>query len=326
LKKELFIRSSAKPAPPEISHIVPSFGWSTESGGGRVTKKRLGGGLRVYLGSTWHSSGAGEQLAVVEASDRNKWGLDPLHASPSATPNPITPDVGATTPDPPSGYDVKIHPYDVHYDAQQKLWYSDILFDVGSAYFPFRQLVLARYQEYSLKGLHLSDLVHAGLHQLAPNRLLVLTYSAPGAGLRGGLRRVVSSLTQAGRRKVSITLSGPAAFAARAGVAAAAPPNRTALELTIEERDAARKDWDPDLGWVPAPEQPVAGQPIAEGELWVGHVLLPPSPGTKERRLVVREYEVFRPNATPTGQAWIDDAPGSARRLVYADAIVLDWP
>jgi hypothetical protein len=286
---------------------------------------RRGGGLRVYLGSTWHSSGDGEQLAVVEASDLNKWGLDPLRASPSAALDPIKPDVGAAGAEG-SRYHGKIHPYDVHYDAQQKLWYSDITFDVGSAYFPFRQVVLARYQQYSLRGLHLSDFVHAGLHQLAPNRLLAVTYSVPGAGLRGW-RRVASSLIQTRRRKVTITLSALPASAAPTGVAAAAPPYRIALELTIEERDAARKDWDPDLGWVlaQASEQPVASQPISQEQLWVGHVLLPASPGTKERRLVVREYEVFRPNATPTGQAWIGDAPGSARRMVYADAMVLDW-
>jgi len=243
-EKQLIIRSSARPAPPEISHIVPTFGWTTETDGDRITQSaRRGGGLRVYLGATWYSSGEGEQLAVIDASGLNKWGLDPVRATASTTARPIKPDVlAASAPD--SEYDQMIYPYDVHYDAEQALWYSDISFRVGSAYFPFKQIVLARYQRYSLNGAHLSTLVHAGIHQLAPDRILALAYSPPGA-------------TQ---RKIGITVSAVAAFAAPLGTSAAAVVNSTVVEVSLEERDGARLKWDADLGWTlaAAEHQPVA--------------------------------------------------------------------
>lgn len=63
------IPSSARPAAPELRYIVPTWEWKTEpvSAGSAfgVRRVRTGGGLRVYLGRPWFSSGPDELLGVV---------------------------------------------------------------------------------------------------------------------------------------------------------------------------------------------------------------------------------------------------------------------
>jgi hypothetical protein len=65
--------------------VVPTFRWDTIAGG----RKRVGGGLRVYVDGDWFSSGDGEQLAVVLRGDPSLtfdsydgrvsgWGADPI--------------------------------------------------------------------------------------------------------------------------------------------------------------------------------------------------------------------------------------------------------
>lgn len=63
------IFSSARPAAPEIRYLVPTWEWKTEtlSAGSAFGMRRVrtGGGLRVYLGRPWFSSGPDELLGVV---------------------------------------------------------------------------------------------------------------------------------------------------------------------------------------------------------------------------------------------------------------------
>lgn len=80
------ILSSAPPAPPKPLYIVPTFRWEDTQQG----RRRVGGGIRLYLERPWFSSGIGEQLAVVlyghdyptiveqAKSYVTQWGLDPL--------------------------------------------------------------------------------------------------------------------------------------------------------------------------------------------------------------------------------------------------------
>lgn len=64
---ELDIPNSARPAPPRVAYVIPTFGWEEEGAddGKTLTRKRRGGGLRVYLERPWYSSGDGELLGVV---------------------------------------------------------------------------------------------------------------------------------------------------------------------------------------------------------------------------------------------------------------------
>src|SRR5690606_32452332 len=66
---EVEVPSTARPDPPRVAWIVPTFGWSEAATlfGRERTRTRRGGGLRIFLDRPWWSSGYGEQLAVVLA-------------------------------------------------------------------------------------------------------------------------------------------------------------------------------------------------------------------------------------------------------------------
>ena len=49
-------------------YAVPTFGWQQSADNGTLTSTRRGGGVRVYLGRSWWSSGEGELLGVVLGS------------------------------------------------------------------------------------------------------------------------------------------------------------------------------------------------------------------------------------------------------------------
>jgi hypothetical protein len=63
------VKSSARPEPPDVRYIVPTWEWTTETldvdSPLAVRRVRSGGGLRVYLGRPWYSSGPDELLGVV---------------------------------------------------------------------------------------------------------------------------------------------------------------------------------------------------------------------------------------------------------------------
>jgi hypothetical protein len=61
----LSIPNSARPAPPKVLYVIPTFGWDEERHEKRMRRTRRGGGLRIYLDRPWYSSGRGEKLAVV---------------------------------------------------------------------------------------------------------------------------------------------------------------------------------------------------------------------------------------------------------------------
>jgi hypothetical protein len=259
---------------------------------GVTNSTRRGGALRVFLGAAWHSSGDGEQLALVGDPE---WGFDPIHHAGSEGGGPL--------PDPKSirvsGW--QIYPFDVFYDKSAGLWYSDIVFRNG-AYFPFVKLVLARYQPQSCPGRYLSPVVYAGFHQLLPDRVVSLTYAGGGS-------------------RVSLAITGPRP---------SGPNNRIkyAIVVGLEEREAAREDWDPDLGWQPAAagQQPIPDPPGSD-QLWRGHVVLTHSRDDRDRRLVIREFELFPKNDCDSGQETPGDVSpelaGFSPRLVYADTIPL---
>jgi hypothetical protein len=90
------VPASARPAAPQVSYVVPTFGWQRQTESNLKRSVRFGGGLRVYLDRPWFSSGDGELLGVTfydysngGLTDRElwkpyvtQWGSDPIWESP----------------------------------------------------------------------------------------------------------------------------------------------------------------------------------------------------------------------------------------------------
>lgn len=180
---------------------------------------------------------------------------------------------------------VTICAFEVKPDAARQLWYCDIEMDPGTAYFPFVRLALARYQVNSIPGAHLSPVVLADFAQLVPDRTasVVINPTDPN--------------------QVTVTVAGVQGTAGS--------PRTTVVEIEVEEFNPSVPG---ELGWTPIPNAKPVSLPRVSPQQWTGQLTLPP-PGSKEHRVVVKEYEVFQ----MAGEA--DTARSQERRLVYADAL-----
>jgi hypothetical protein len=320
------IPSSARPAPPLVEYIVPTFAWTdppAPGGTGTLTSLRRGKGLRVYLRRPWFSSGCGELLGVVlwhepkpvatvfpNAPEHvTHWALDPLYGGEplprgwpalASFPRSATEDQGHELILPEFGefldfgqpvfvnLPVDVAGHRVQFDTETQLWFCDIEVDVGTAYSPFIKLALARYQRESLAGLELSQVLRADYAQLAPDRSLSVVRDPAG-------------------RRVVVTLTGvDAPTIAGSGVA----------ESWLEEKDPAVTSEE--LGWDRVGGI-VALAPGTVGLLrtWTGRLQLPRLHG--RLRVVVRQYEQFPPDAAFS----IVAPPPPARRLVHQDFLEL---
>jgi hypothetical protein len=59
------VPASARPAPPRVVKVLPTFGWDRQTATNLKSSVRFGRGLRVYLERPWYSSGADELLGVT---------------------------------------------------------------------------------------------------------------------------------------------------------------------------------------------------------------------------------------------------------------------
>ena len=314
------VPSSARPQPPDIAYVVPTFGWQREVTTNVKTEVRLGNSVRVYLRRPWYSSGSAEELGVVlwpggqtaptdaqREADKalfTQWGLDPIWASGPLDDVPAIGDFGSAThtataltlAESPLLVDVAGHA--VNYDTQRRLWYCDITLSNPSAYTPFVRLALARYQPRSIAGAELSHVVLADFAQLTPDRSAALTVDP--ADPRSA-RIVVAGLAPSG-------------------------PTHSYITVTVEARI---DDLPTDLGWrtaaptdvqisedTPAPSQP-------EAVLYAAAIHFTQRPHPDRYRIVVREFEILQ---IDTPAEAMSNKPEYGSRLVYASILPLDYP
>ncbi|WP_291861210.1 hypothetical protein [Marinilabilia sp.] len=198
------ILSSDRPSPPEVEYIIPTFNWHKSGGENQITHLRSGGGLRVYLKRPWFSSGEGEMLGVVLAPQGtaenlpelpvtySQWGSDPVFPFPGDTSFHLESshfkwhskvDRGIVYPGI-NDSKADVVAFAPQFDAERKLWYADLSIDPLTRYFPFVKLILARYQEHSLRisntDVCLSPVVETDFIQLVPERKIKLSVERRG--------------------------------------------------------------------------------------------------------------------------------------------------
>jgi hypothetical protein len=152
----------------------------------------------------------------------------------------------------------------VLYDDQhgRKLWYCDIVMDMGEAYFPFVRLALARYQPQSVPDAHLSRVVLADFAQLMPNRSASVTFDPIDPT---SVQLAVNGLTYHG-------------------------PGTAAMTATLQMQPIGGGD----LAWVPVSVIPLAAHTFGGPDtLWTAQITLPAARGSRLFRLLIEEFETF---------------------------------
>ncbi|MEV0660861.1 hypothetical protein ACIBI3_11145 [Actinomadura luteofluorescens] len=297
------VPSSAPPAAPRVLYCVPTQAWETTTGEETITRRRRGGGVRVYLERPWFSSGDGELLGVLVSGEPpladdpasslvSLVGRDPIHLSASlgylaadSFPASVTAATGLTLPPVLDRRDVTVLGHRPAYDPETARWFCDIDIDTGNAYSPFVRLALARYQPDSLPGLHLSEIVQTDIVRTLPDR--TLTVSKPRLG---------------------VSVDGPSYQA----------PEGARMIARLEYRDAAIPD--DVIGWrvVPGTVTELRPQFDEEGRQLASAGAIPPAepprPPGERLRVTVMEYERL-PSDTADGV--------TSERLVYTDSIDL---
>jgi hypothetical protein len=286
----------------------------------------MGGGLRIYLDRPWYSSGRDELLGVTLLSeppvDREKWkpfisqwGQDPIWTSAPLSDFPQVahfPDAVSTErglpldvqrPDSTELRKVDVAGHEVHFDADRKLWYCDLMVNPGTATFaPFVRLALVRYQPYALVEAKLSRVVLADFAQLTPERAATVTADPYNPGT------------------LRVSISGPAPHSSTSP-ARVFSDRRTVISVSVQRRDESLRS---DLAWVDSGDFAVeAGPPKVDRNpdfvVWSGSVrylALPGQPKANRYRLLIEEHEIL-PADGPDGR-------GRQRRLIYLETILLD--
>lgn len=328
------VPASTRPAPPAVEYVLPTFGWQRNTDTNLVASMRLGGGLRVYLGRGWYSSGEGELLGVVlrptgrpnpDNAEREamksfftQWGIDPIWRGRSLPPLPT----GSSFPRAVARANsipllelgdgtAAVAAHEIHYDEQRGRWFCDIEVDHHNTYYPFIRLALARYQPSAIDGCELSPVILASFAQLAPDRTLVVTHDPDDASL---MHVVVSGFTFGQATERALGVERPVVTGTR-------------VKIEVEKRLPGLDD---EIGWTTTGDATITQLDIEDDNtvLWRGTVTLPNPRVPDSYRIVVREYEshpVDQEVGLTVRQAALRYAllDREDDRLVYADGIVV---
>lgn len=333
------VPASARPAPPRIDYVVPTFGWQRQSSSNVKRSIRFGGGVRIYLERPWFSSGEGELLGVtlftssMATSDLStlstwkaqvtQWGADPiwesspsahLHDAPSQLNllNAVARELEVSLPAPvPKPGRVNVAGYDVQFDEDRQKWFADIVIDTGTlAYMPFVRLVLVRYQPCAVSDAKLSAPVVADFIQLTPERSAMVSADPYHA------------------RTLRIVVSGPAPAAPAPKVtlrSTSVPDRPTLVSITVQTHDDTIGT---DLGWRDLSDLAIIepdATPPGDVLRWSGRVTFKALPEANRCRLLIREYEYLSANWTEDKvtehHVRVREAP---HRLIYAESVMID--
>lgn len=307
----LDVPSSAPPKLPDLQYVVPTMGWSAAEEDGGYVSRRRGGGLRIWMGRGWWSSGAGEMLGVVVGSNvispkgsdypfvsligqdliRTSAKLRNLRAeSFGGDPTVATglPLVGT-----PVSF-VTVVGHVPQYDETTERWFADIDLDTEDAYAPFVRLSLVRYQPNSLPRCALSPIVLADIVQPVPDRTATVTAGADDPAVR------------------TVTVVGPSYTAVRGRGPTVGTDDSVLPAVTVSVQRADPAGGDDVLRWRTLPESTVTltRSVIGTTASWTGQVTVP-ADGGEQRLLIVEEERLYADGEPET----------ISSRVVYAVAV-----
>ncbi len=326
----IHIPASERPAAPDVAYCVPSFLTKT----GATTRTRLGA-IRVYLNRPWYSSGEGEKLAVVYwtpvfntlgtpqglstvAPWVSDWGNDPIwnstnlpkpYMDASSFRNAQSIKSGIFLAEKENFAPALVGPcsvalFDVQYDEELDLWFTDIQLATGGAYTPFVRLALCRWQPYALSRLNNSNVVLCDFIQQLPERNLVLQY------------------TDLAKTKAKISLDGPS-YSKGNAVYVAAERKRDVFAVFECRQLDSDLDWIPVSGYNPVELKKPSVLPTGASSYYVqAAVTLPSRQSGLEYRVAIKEREWHAVAETPVYNP-LDGWHGLGSRLIYAETIPL---
>jgi hypothetical protein len=340
--RTLSVPSSARPPKAMVRDVLPLFRWheQTEPADPFGLQRTRRSGLRLYLDRPWYATGDGELLGVILAAGPDadltdvvsQWGADPVFRQQGPATRgalalsdvlhltglddrqepgrPVAPPVLRPLTDRGGQPNVWVLGYQPEFSAERGLWFVDVAFDPGTAFWPFVRLVVARYQPDSLPGLQLGPVTPCDFAQLAPER--------------------TATLSRTDETHVRIAVTGAVGYPRDPLTFNVAPPpsdflNHVArsrrMRARLERFDAAVGT---DLGWVAVgqwdlPILGVAGTVLSwAGELPLPAAMAPRTPGTSaEWRVTVEEWELLPADFEAGGTG------GWQPRIVYADHLPL---
>ena len=329
---EVKVLNSARPALPRILYVVPLFEWERKEDDDNIIRRRCGGGFRVYMDRPWYSSGDEELLGVVIARDHSiisaddhpmkmyvtQWGLDPIWKSSGKMksaptladfPSAIRQQTNVTIPERPSDK-VDIAGFDVMYDDERRLWYSDIFVNPGQTYFPFIRLGLVRYQPNSIADCFVSHVVLTDFIQVIPDRVAAVTYESP--------------------QKIKVQVAGVFGLATDINISDLEKTPADLLSSAFITATLERHAGDGDLGWLPTTPKPAQ----VPGVMVVDPDTMMPEKVYSTKMLWSKEFNLTEPLKNPRGQNGLrivikeyEKYQGQNNqivpRLIYADAIEL---
>jgi hypothetical protein len=346
------VPSSARPAAPNVIYAIPMFEWTrTANSDGSQVRIRKGGGIRVYLGRPWFSSGNGEMLGVVLASGVDyppdeahrhfvtHWGNDPVMQTSPLVTAPQTTDFTLAIETPTSltideavDHPVAAAAHAVEFDPDRELWFCDLRVNPGPVYSPFIRLALARYQKNAIQDTELSRVIVADFVQLMPDRTVTVTPSGNPLAVQVRVDGLTYQATSWHPGDDDPSEDGPDVNPA--------PP---LIQVNVEERIPGTTDA---AGWRTSTESGIqvqiasaalAGDNTPSGTpLWTGEVSVPEA---NRFRVVVREFEHFLDDKIQQHRVFVRNPPGEglppgghfeirtfhpgAGRLIFAETIEL---
>lgn len=182
---EVDVPASLPPLSPTIYEVIPASSFTETVEAAKITRRRNGRLVRVWLKAPWFTSGNGERLAVLldrspgAIPTNTRYGRDVITKGPDIPNAPAAADFPRRTDTVNADAATAAAGHAVTYDPARGMMYSDIEVN-APGYRPFVRLTLAALQPNAIAGAYLSPPVHLDPMKLGTDRTVVVEAATSG--------------------------------------------------------------------------------------------------------------------------------------------------